>query len=128
MSPWFRALRNGIARRMRPQARARCSARLRLEALEERTVPSTLSAPAEHVLLLSVDGLHQADVADPNLAPDMPNTPVVANFGKHRQDAGNEHAQAAVPYAVWISRLLFEGLARSQYVGGLTDFGREIAF
>ena len=29
--------------------------------------------PDQHVLLLSVDGLHQADVTDPNLAPDLTN-------------------------------------------------------
>ena len=34
--------------------------------------PST-QGPAQHVLLLSVDGLHQADVTDPNLAPDLTN-------------------------------------------------------
>jgi YVTN family beta-propeller protein len=37
-------------------------------------VRSLLNAsPAQHVLLLSVDGLHQADVADPNLATDLIN-------------------------------------------------------
>jgi YVTN family beta-propeller protein len=32
-----------------------------------------MAVPADHVLLLSVDGLHQADVADPNLTGDLTN-------------------------------------------------------
>jgi hypothetical protein len=46
-------------------------AHLRLEHLEDRSVPST--ATAQHVLLLSVDGLHQADITDPNLQPYLTN-------------------------------------------------------
>jgi arylsulfatase A-like enzyme len=43
---------------------------LRLEVLEDR---SLLSAAAQHTLILSVDGLHQADVTDPNLQPFLTN-------------------------------------------------------
>ncbi|MBV8232094.1 MAG: alkaline phosphatase family protein, partial [Planctomycetaceae bacterium] len=52
--------------------------------LEERLVLSSPAStlppvqpqapgPDQHVLILSVDGLHQADVTDPNLAPDLTN-------------------------------------------------------
>jgi hypothetical protein len=43
----------------------------RLETLENRLVPST--AAFDHVLLLSVDGLHQADVTDPALSQSLTN-------------------------------------------------------
>jgi hypothetical protein len=42
-----------------------------VELLENRTLLN--AAPAQHVLILSLDGLHQADVADPNLAPYLTN-------------------------------------------------------
>src|SRR5262245_29468700 len=45
--------------------------RFLLERLEDRCVPNT--APFQHVLILSVDGLHQADIADPALQADLPN-------------------------------------------------------
>src|SRR5262249_35830090 len=45
--------------------------RLFLERLEDRCVPST--AAFQHVLILSVDGLHQADIADPALQAVLPN-------------------------------------------------------
>ena len=45
--------------------------RVVIEALESRTLMS--AAPFHHVLLLSVDGLHSADVADSQLKQDMPN-------------------------------------------------------
>jgi hypothetical protein len=44
---------------------------LRLECLEERCLLD--GAAAQHVLLLSVDGLHQADITDPNLQPYLTN-------------------------------------------------------
>jgi arylsulfatase A-like enzyme len=43
---------------------------LQLEVLEDRRVPT---ASAQHVLLLSVDGLHGTDVTDPNLKSSIPN-------------------------------------------------------
>ena len=54
---------------MRGQQRKRPVRRFhpQLETLENRLVPST--APFDHVLLLSVDGLHAADISDPALAP-----------------------------------------------------------
>ena len=42
-----------------------------LEPLEGRDLPSA-SGPFQHVLLLSVDGLHAADVSDPALQPSLP--------------------------------------------------------
>lgn len=44
---------------------------LRLECLEDRCLLD--GAAAQHALLLSVDGLHQADVTDPNLQPYLTN-------------------------------------------------------
>ncbi|MBV9122993.1 MAG: alkaline phosphatase family protein, partial [Planctomycetes bacterium] len=50
-----------------------------LEKLEDRLVPS--GGSAQHVLILSVDGLHQADVADPNLAPYLTNIKALQQGG-----------------------------------------------
>jgi phospholipase C len=44
---------------------------LTLEHLEDRSLPS-VNGPFQHVLLLSVDGLHAADVADPTLQGSLP--------------------------------------------------------
>jgi phospholipase C len=52
---------------------------LQLETLENRLVPST--APFQHVLILSVDGLHQADVADPALSQSLTNILSLENTG-----------------------------------------------
>jgi hypothetical protein len=49
----------------RRKKESRRHVRLRLETLEDRCVPS---ATAQHELLLSVDGLHNADLSDPQLA------------------------------------------------------------
>jgi arylsulfatase A-like enzyme len=54
-------------KRQRPLQRPR----LQVERLEDRCLLS--SAPAQHVLLISVDGLHQADLADPSLAAYLAN-------------------------------------------------------
>jgi hypothetical protein len=62
---------------------------LRLEFLEDRSVPS---ASAQHVLLLSVDGLHQADVTDPNLQPDLTNIRSLQNQG-----VSYSHASTTTP-------------------------------
>src|SRR5262249_53121263 len=43
---------------------------LGIERLEDRCVPST--TPFQHVLILSVDGLHEADIADPALQAVLP--------------------------------------------------------
>jgi arylsulfatase A-like enzyme len=59
--------------------RPRRQLRLDVERLEERSLLS--GAPAQHVLLLSVDGLHNADVADPALAPFLTNTLQLENAG-----------------------------------------------
>jgi phospholipase C len=62
-----------VLRAMRGQQRKNPVRRfhLQLETLENRLVPST--APFQHVLILSVDGLHQADVADPALSQSLTN-------------------------------------------------------
>jgi YVTN family beta-propeller protein len=73
---WFQALfQNASRQRRQPRLRTRDTqrkARLLLETLEDRYVLST-AVPAQHVLLLSVDGLHQADFADPTLQGDLTN-------------------------------------------------------
>lgn len=60
----------------RPPLRKRS---LHLEQLEDRSVPST--AAFQHVLILSVDGLHQADIADPFLAADLTNIQALQSTG-----------------------------------------------
>jgi YVTN family beta-propeller protein len=67
MSQWWRQAKKSWLRPRRPQPYRR--RQLAVELLETRVVPS--ANPASHVLILSVDGLHQADVADPNLAADL---------------------------------------------------------
>jgi hypothetical protein len=71
MVNWWKLLPGTLVgrRRQRPIRRLR----LDVERLEERTLLDG-SPAAQHVLLLSVDGLHQGDVADPNLAPFLSNT------------------------------------------------------
>jgi arylsulfatase A-like enzyme len=54
-------------------------ARMQLEVLENRNLLST--NPVAHALLLSVDGLHQADIADPNLQPFLTNIINLQNNG-----------------------------------------------
>lgn len=49
------------------------------ESMERRLLMS--ANPANHVLILSVDGLHQADVADPALAADLANTLALQKAG-----------------------------------------------
>jgi hypothetical protein len=61
-------------------------ARLGVEALEERALLSA-PGPDQHVLLLSVDGLHQADVADPALAPFLSNTLALQSAGVNYTNA-----------------------------------------
>jgi arylsulfatase A-like enzyme len=51
---------------------------LGVERLEERAL---LSAPAQHVLLLSVDGLHAADLSDPGLQAFLTNALSLQNGG-----------------------------------------------
>jgi len=60
---------NSNMRRKRPRP---C---LLVDALENRVLlsNSSIDPPAQHVLLLSVDGLHQADVTDSSLQPDLTN-------------------------------------------------------
>jgi hypothetical protein len=76
MKPWFHRLVKGFAKRRRNQGpwrkkEGRRRAHLLLETLEDRLVPST--ATAQHELLLSVDGLHNADISDPQLTSVLTN-------------------------------------------------------
>jgi hypothetical protein len=69
MNKWWNKVNRAIAKSNR--SRRPRQVRLAVEQLEVRSLLS--AAPAQHVLLLSVDGLHQADVADPTLAADLSN-------------------------------------------------------
>src|SRR5262249_48881702 len=72
---WSRARCKGLTRRQekrRPQP-------LRLEALEDRPAPDGATAP--HALLLSVDGLHAADVSDPALQGALTNVNALEKAG-----------------------------------------------
>ena len=56
---------------------------LLVDGLENRVLLSSsqIDPPAQHVLLLSVDGLHNADVSDPQLASVLPNIEKLQNSG-----------------------------------------------
>ena len=68
---------NSNMRRKRPRP---C---LLVDGLENRVLlsNSSIASPAQHVLLLSVDGLHSADVSDPQLAPVLTNIENLQNSG-----------------------------------------------
>jgi YVTN family beta-propeller protein len=55
------------------------------------------AAPAQHVLILSVDGLHQADVADPNLAANMSNILKLQQGGVTYTNASTTHPSDSFP-------------------------------
>jgi hypothetical protein len=75
MAHWWHRVKKSLARRNRPFRRTY----LAVEALETRALLS--AAPASHVLILSVDGLHQADIADPALASSLTNVLHLASSG-----------------------------------------------
>jgi YVTN family beta-propeller protein len=87
----FRALWKGNRRRQGRQVRH--TANLQLEVLEDRCVPSA----AQHVLLLSVDGLHQADVADPHLAGDLSNILKLQQTGVNYTNASTTKPSDSFP-------------------------------
>ena len=58
-------------RTFRPGVLAACAAALALFALPQAGAPSA-APPYQHVVIISIDGLHEADVADPRLAADLP--------------------------------------------------------
>jgi arylsulfatase A-like enzyme len=84
---WFKALLNGLRRRRQKEAQRQQQLRrqthLHIETLEDRCVPSA----AEHVLLLSVDGLHNADIADPALQSFLTNIQALQQNGATYTDA-----------------------------------------
>jgi arylsulfatase A-like enzyme len=71
MRSWTSWTKQTVGWRQRKRQTPR--ARLGVEALEERSLLNAAPGPDQHVLLLSVDGLHQADVADPSLQGAMTN-------------------------------------------------------
>jgi arylsulfatase A-like enzyme len=76
MMQWWKTFRRQWTRRV-SQRRGRRGG-LMVERLEAREV---LSAPDQHVFILSIDGLHQADVADPNLRADLTNIRALQQAG-----------------------------------------------
>jgi hypothetical protein len=72
MGRWTNWTKKAVDRRQRKRKAPR--ARLGVEVLEERALLSVAPGPDQHVILLSVDGLHGADVVDPALAPFLTNT------------------------------------------------------
>ena len=68
---------NSNMRRKRPRPY------LLVDGLENRVLlsSSSINPPAQHELLLSVDGLHNADVSDPQLAPVLTNIENLQNSG-----------------------------------------------
>jgi hypothetical protein len=84
MNPWLQKLGNGLGKSWRQQGRrhtmeARWRAHPRVERLEDRLVPD--GATAQHELLLSVDGLHNADLGDPQLAGVLKNIESLQDSG-----------------------------------------------
>jgi YVTN family beta-propeller protein len=74
--------------------------RLLVEALERRDVPSggpIAAGPSQHVLLLSVDGLHQADVTDPNLQADLTNISLLQKGGVSYTNASTTKPSDSFP-------------------------------
>jgi YVTN family beta-propeller protein len=93
MSHWLQRVKTSWLRprRLRPRRRPW----LTVEVLEARDVPS--ANPASHVLILSVDGLHQADVADPNLAADLTNILKLQQGGVTYTHASTTHPSDSFP-------------------------------
>jgi arylsulfatase A-like enzyme len=90
MRLWLAKVIKGFIKDRRERGRRykkdlRHRARPQLELLEDRRVPSV--ATAQHELLLSVDGLHNADLSDPQLGP------VLTNI-ENLQDAGVTYTNA----------------------------------
>jgi acid phosphatase len=96
-------VKHGSMRRSRKpankcQAISRWRARLAIEHLEDRNLLTT--PPFAHVLLLSVDGLHQADVADPILQSSTTpsGAPVLQNIlGLQQQGVTYDNASTTSP-------------------------------
>jgi arylsulfatase A-like enzyme len=85
MLNWRKVFQARVAGRQRPRLSQR--PRLEVERLEERAMLNAAPGPDQHVLLLSVDGLHQADVADPGLAPFLTNSLHLQATGINYTDA-----------------------------------------
>src|SRR5262245_56888251 len=96
MNKWWTAVKKAFAKSKRRQRQH--LARLSLEELEVRSLLS--AAPAQHVLLLSVDGLHQADVTDPSLAPDLTNILKLQDGGVSYTNASTSKPSDSFPGAL----------------------------
>jgi hypothetical protein len=68
MNGWMRVVRRPNSK---SPSRLLRRDRLGVEQLEDRFMPS--GAPFQHVLILSVDGLHEADITDPGLQANLTN-------------------------------------------------------
>ena len=96
MNKWWTAVKKAFAKPKRQRRQRRT--RLNVEELEVRSLLS--AAPAQHVLLLSVDGLHQADVADPNLASDLTNILKLQEAGVSYTNASTSEPSDSFPGAL----------------------------
>src|SRR6516165_5253199 len=100
MGYWLQRVKKSWLRARRPRPYRR--PRLTVELLEARDVPS--ANPASHVLILSVDGLHQADVADPNLAADLTNMLKLQQGGVSYSHASTSKPSDSFPGALsWLT-------------------------
>jgi YVTN family beta-propeller protein len=97
MNKWWTAVKKAFAKPKRLR-RQQQWARLNVEELEVRSLLD--AAPAQHVLLLSVDGLHQADVTDPNLAPDLTNILKLQDAGVSYSNASTSKPSDSFPGAL----------------------------
>jgi hypothetical protein len=86
-----------LGKSTRKKQRDRFRVLLNVEQLEERMV---MSASAQHVLLLSVDGLHAADVSDPTLAADLANIMQLQNAGVTYTNASTSKPSDSFPGAL----------------------------
>src|SRR5262249_10935567 len=72
-----------------------CRRHLAFERLEDRTVPST--SAFQHVLILSVDGMHAADVSDPALQSVLPNILALQKTGVTYANASTSSPSDSFP-------------------------------
>jgi acid phosphatase len=94
MNRWWKAgLRQRRGQGPKRPVRRHC---LALDLLEDRSVPSA-NGPFQHVLLLSVDGLHQADVADPALQSSLTNIQNLQQNGVSYNNASTTQPSDSFP-------------------------------
>jgi hypothetical protein len=64
------------------------------------SIPSALAAPFDHVLILSIDGLHEADLTDPATAVYMPYITAFRNSSIHYSNAHTVIPSDSVPISL----------------------------